>query len=163
LSYPGAPELCGDFADNDCNGLADDRDFDLDGWVAVQCGGEDCNDNSDVASPNGVEVCGDSTDNDCDGSVDNKDGDFDGFIDRLCGGPDCNDARGDVKPGAPELCGGGRNNGNRQIDEKGGDADGHKDDDEPASAQAQHPAPIERSMCVRHGMDAMLVGDASDR
>ncbi len=128
LSYPGAAELCGDFADNDCNGVDDDRDFDQDGWIAVQCGGPDCNDNSLEAKPNGVEVCGDTLDNDCDGSVDNRDVDRDGFIDRLCGGPDCNDARVDVKPGALELCDGLDNNCNGQTDEKDADADGFIDE-----------------------------------
>jgi len=127
LSYPGASELCGDFADNDCNGVADDRDFDQDGWIAVQCGGEDCNDNSPLASPTGAEVCGDRVDNDCDGSVDNKDADGDGFIDKLCGGGDCNDARNDIKPGAPEQCDGLDNDCNGIKDEKDLDADGYVD------------------------------------
>lgn len=47
-------------------------DADLDGSVAVSCGGDDCRDNDPTVSPNMPEI-NDGIDNDCDGTVDETD------------------------------------------------------------------------------------------
>ena len=95
---PDAAESC-DGADNDCDGLTDDDDPDLDvstqaTWYAdadadgygdadtsaLSCDAPsgyveddaDCDDTADAAHPGGVEIC-DGLDNDCDGAVDGED------------------------------------------------------------------------------------------
>lgn len=45
-------------------------DSDVDGYVAVQAGGDDCNDGDAAINPGAVEIAGDGVDNDCDGAVD---------------------------------------------------------------------------------------------
>ncbi len=47
-------------------------DADLDGSVAVSCGGDDCRDNDPTVAPNMAEIR-DGFDNDCDGLVDETD------------------------------------------------------------------------------------------
>ncbi len=91
---PGATEICNDGKDNDCNGVADDRDpacegffdkwqlksrtlnkylgytdADNDSTVAA----EDCNDNDPYINPAATEICDDSVDNNCDGVADAED------------------------------------------------------------------------------------------
>jgi len=76
-SYPDADELCDDL-DNDCDGEIDEnliRDGDQDGYERAACGGEDCNDQSANANPDGLEDCSDGLDNDCDGATDGEDED----------------------------------------------------------------------------------------
>lgn len=106
-TYPGAPEICGDGKDNDCNGLIDDvfltlniPDKDGDGYgdanapFVLYCGlqpgyvsvGGDCDDGDNTVYPNAPELC-DGKDNDCNGQVDDGiakpvwylDSDGDGF------------------------------------------------------------------------------------
>ncbi|MEM9188332.1 MAG: putative metal-binding motif-containing protein [Myxococcota bacterium] len=47
------------------------RDDDDDGFASMACGGNDCNDNSNLAFPGGSESC-DGVDNDCNGVVDDQ-------------------------------------------------------------------------------------------
>ncbi|MCB9654246.1 MAG: VWA domain-containing protein [Deltaproteobacteria bacterium] len=62
-AYPGAPEICGDGVDNDCDGFADE-DVDEDGDGYTTCDG-DCDDRFDSIHPGATEVC-DGFNNDCD-------------------------------------------------------------------------------------------------
>lgn len=89
--YPqGTDEICGDGADNDCSGTADDKDQDGDGSIDEECGGDDCSDsnphiyptnpnpycNCESPYPQGnlesifAGNCADGIDNDCDGLFD---------------------------------------------------------------------------------------------
>ena len=97
--YLGAPELCNNFQDDDCDGQVDESDAidktewfeDLDGdgfgngsvsqlsctppsGYVDQFG--DCNDNDDLISPAADEVC-DGADNNCDGLIDDADANLD--------------------------------------------------------------------------------------
>ena len=59
-------ELCGNPVDEDCSGLADDRDADADGWVSDDplCGGTDCDDGHPHVHPGAPEYR-DGKDNNC--------------------------------------------------------------------------------------------------
>lgn len=111
-SYPGAPDLCGDDVDQDCNGMDGER---VVSWYADGDGDDfgdrsevafeacypanhpgyvpnrlDCDDQDDTIHPRALELC-DGVDRDCDGEIDNAsrprtwylDGDGDGFGDPL--------------------------------------------------------------------------------
>ena len=68
-TYPGAPEICGDGVDQDCNGDIDDgacsADNDGDGF-SINDG--DCNDNDPNTYPGAPEIECDGIDQDCDGA-----------------------------------------------------------------------------------------------
>jgi hypothetical protein len=119
--HPGAPEVCGDGVDQNCNGTPDDGcpgvdcvDKDGDGWPSgPDCVKEDCNDDDVSISPWAKEICADGIDNNCNGKIDEdcrkcEDLDHDGFPQ----GPecpldikqDCDDANPHIYPGAPESC-----------------------------------------------------------
>lgn len=131
--YPGAPELCGNGLDDNCNGFADEScpqcsDVDGDGFFAqIGCGIVDCNDVNPAINPGAAESCGDGLDNDCDGRVDEEDAfdavtyyrdlDGDGYGDPFftltaCNPPegyssvggDCNEDAASSNPGQPERC-----------------------------------------------------------
>ncbi len=61
--YTGAPEICGDGIDQDCDG-ADCEDQDQDGQSVSQ---GDCNDHDDTIYTGAPEICGDDIDQNCDG------------------------------------------------------------------------------------------------
>lgn len=104
--HPGATEICTDFLDNDCDGLADFRDtvdcgsyFDADGDGYCPGGrdgngngncadpGEDaepgdCDDTQSSINPGMMEICtNDGVDDDCDGLASLADPDCSGWID----------------------------------------------------------------------------------
>ncbi len=138
-SFPGAPEICGDGRDNNCDGATDEScsactDVDGDGFFAqVGCGIVDCNDNDPAINPDALESCGDGVDNDCDAQIDEPDafnaqsfffdGDADGFgtesdtvlacvppASYVADSGDCNDFDPGSFPGATEICGDGVDN-----------------------------------------------------
>jgi predicted CXXCH cytochrome family protein len=106
--YPGAPELCTDGKDNDCNGLKDCADpnaincpaitdADGDGYdVAGICGTADCDDNDNKVYPGAAEIC-DGKDSNCDGWKAPSDKDTDGDGVPVCAG-DCNDNNANISP-----------------------------------------------------------------
>jgi len=100
--FPGADEVCGDSLDNDCNGIADDADLDLDGEIDAACGGDDCNDADDTINTSATEICN-GIDDDCSGAPEDggEDADADGFL--ICDG-DCDDSDATINPDAVEVC-----------------------------------------------------------
>jgi hypothetical protein len=65
--FPGAEEACNGL-DDDCDGVADDPwDFDLDGFAAPFCGGDDCDDADPDVNPGAADTCEDGRDTNCDG------------------------------------------------------------------------------------------------
>ncbi len=111
--YPGAPEICGDGIDQDCNGqdkqCPQNHDADGDGYDSTQYGGTDCDDGDPNINPSMPEICGNQVDENCDGIVEdcNYDRDQDQYVDYMYGGTDCNDQDASIHPGAPEICGDG--------------------------------------------------------
>ncbi len=108
--YPGAPEVCGDHVDQDCDGGdvgCSAGDNDGDGYTENKC---DCDDGDPGIHPGATDVCGDNIDQDCvggDAVCSCPDADGDGFADASCGGFDCNDGAFAINPDAPETCGDG--------------------------------------------------------
>ena len=121
--FPGAPDVCGDGVDSDCDGTVE-IDADLDGFYAC----EDCDDTDATVNPAAVELC-DGLDNDCNGLADFDvagEVDLDGDGDLSC--VDCDDLDYTAGPSRPERCDGIDNdcNGSADFGGPGGedDADG---------------------------------------
>ena len=107
-TYPGADDIPYDGKDNDCccetegedsECCGDLVDWDGDGYVAANAGGDDCNDGNPAIYPGAQEVCYDGIDQDCAGDEDSDDCDGDGH-DRYT---DCNDEDPSAYPGAEEV------------------------------------------------------------
>ena len=108
---------------------AADGDSDGDGHDAVECGGDDCNDNDPAVFGGGLEVCDSAgVDEDCVPTTVGVDADGDGFVSRdccylapgavdaSCGG-DCDDSNSEISPSAPEACNGEDDDCDLQVDE----------------------------------------------
>lgn len=70
---PNAEEICGDGIDQDCDGqdpacMVDANDADGDGFIAVQLGGDDCQDYDRATHPGAIDVPDDGRDQDCSGA-----------------------------------------------------------------------------------------------
>jgi alpha-tubulin suppressor-like RCC1 family protein len=112
------------------------EDADGDGVLALDCGGDDCNDANADAFPGAIEVCdSDGVDEDCDPStLGGVDEDGDGFVDARCCngaacGDDCDDRRNDVKPGQVEICDRYDNDCDGTVDEMAADVPWYPDCD----------------------------------
>ena len=139
-AYPGAAEQCDGTVDNDCDGVSDPSELDIDGDGVSPCAG-DCGDDTAAQFPGAVEVC-DGLDTDCSGTADadEVDGDGDGWLvcapfvanqGGLQGGGDCDDSEPAFSPGAAEDCDGfdtdcsSGDPASADADEQDNDADGY--------------------------------------
>jgi len=108
---PGAPEVCYDGLDNNCDTIIDCcTDADGDGYyVEPGCGTAiDCDDSNPNIHPDAPEVCYDGIDNDCDYQIDEgccTDADGDGYYAEAgCGTEiDCDDSNPNINPGACDI------------------------------------------------------------
>ncbi|MFH2010379.1 MAG: putative metal-binding motif-containing protein [bacterium] len=131
---PGAPEVCGNGIDDNCNGVIDEI-VDEDGDGYTNCEPIDCDDTNAEVYPGAVELC-DGLDNNCDGACDEEfDLDGDGYtacpdgtgalagVDGFCGEVptpalwDCDDNSDTTNPGQVEVCNGRDDNCDGQVDE----------------------------------------------
>jgi hypothetical protein len=133
-----APKPVADVVDLTVN-YTIDCDLDDDGFDAIACGGEDCDDRFDNVHPGADELC-DGADQDCDGGVDEEavdrptwyaDNDRDAFGDAEVSvlsclrpdsywadnGEDCDDDSLVNHPEADELCDGDDNDCDDEVDE----------------------------------------------
>ena len=122
--YPGAPQVCGDGLNNDCNDpdwplsvQVGDADQDGDGYRI--CEG-DCDDSRSAIRPGMPQIC-DGFNNDCSApswpsivGTNEFDNDGDGYP--TCQG-DCDDANSLVAPASAEVCNGIDENCNGLVDE----------------------------------------------
>lgn len=158
-------DLCPEDPENSCDACVD-RDKDKDGYLEIECGGDDCDDGNPSAFPGATEIQCNDIDEDCNGSdlcehpefkTYFEDADGDGF-----GNPeksieeetqpdgytqnnkDCNDENKDISPDAEEVCDEIDNDCDEQVDEgvlsnffEDQDGDGYGDPDSKVQACEQ--------------------------
>ena len=113
-------QTCDDATRRCVTECASNGDADGDGHLAIECGGDDCDDSDGERFPGNTEIC-DDQDHDCDDRTlagPNGDVDGDGYVSSACcvpdpfgAGPpicgrDCDDNASGVNPGTPESCNG---------------------------------------------------------
>jgi hypothetical protein len=131
-----------------------ERDADGDGYQAIECGGDDCDDSDADRFPGNEELCDATHDEDCDPTTfGQRDWDEDGFTDALCCnedeqgekycGDDCNDFDSTTHPMATEVCDEIDNDCDSETDEdkridgfEDNDRDRHGNPDKPMQACA---------------------------
>ena len=185
LINPDQPEVC-DGLDNDCDGTFDDVDDDEDGFLADDCGGDDCDDtdaaihpqadtdgdgfhacldcddNDAFVYPGLTEICDDGVDQNCNGEDLLSDIDGDTYASVPCGGDDCDDAAADVNPGATDICDGVDLNCDGDTTTTDEDGDGFFDadcggQDCDDSLQSIHPDAVEVCDGVDNNCDGELL------
>ncbi len=97
-SYDGAPELCGDLVDNDCDGVADEDCPCVDGAIEVCYDGPEGTNGVGDCRP-GYRVCADAAWGECQGQVVPR-----GDEESLCNGADEN-CDGQIDEGLVNACG----------------------------------------------------------
>jgi len=191
LVNPDEPEAC-DGLDNDCDGDTDNVDADGDGFLAVDCGGDDCDDtdpaintqtdvdgdgfhactdcddNNAFIYPGVAEICDDGVDQNCNGSDLVGDSDGDTYDSTACGGDDCDDELATVHPGATDICDGVDLNCDGNTTTVDEDSDGFFDadcggQDCDDTMQGIHPDAVEVCDGVDNNCDgALLDGGEED-
>lgn len=139
----GAGQRCEEALARCVTACAETADADGDGFSAIVCGGDDCDDSDADRFPGNPEVCDAAGhDEDCDLSTvagAGGDADEDGFVSAACCnaqadgslmcGDDCDDDEADVNPSAVEVCNGVDDDCNGLLDhpQEDNDGDGHAD------------------------------------
>ena len=117
---PGATETPYNGIDENCNGLADDTDFDSDGYEYT----EECDDSDAAINPAATEIPYNSIDENCNGMTDDDDVDGDGYLEAN----DCDDDDAAINPAATEIYYNGIDeNCNGLTDDDDVDGDGYLD------------------------------------
>ena len=101
--------------------LVNNCDKDYDGYLALECGGSDCDDLDLNLNPGEPDLVGNGTDENCDG-LDGVDWDGDEQASVASGGTDCNDTNLEIFEGQADTVGNGTDDNCDGID--GVDADG---------------------------------------
>ncbi len=126
---PGEKEKAYNGIDDDCSGKTSDGDFDLDGYDAIEYGGDDCDDSDFDIHPGAEEICN-GMDDDCDAETDE---DFE--IGEACTGMgQCGDGVWECASESATRCstmpGGSQDQSSEEIcDRLDNDCDGETDED----------------------------------
>ncbi|MEQ1500639.1 MAG: MopE-related protein [Myxococcota bacterium] len=124
--HPGLAESC-DLKDNDCNGVVDDKDLDVDGHVDEACPAypgplpvDDCDDANGTVFPSAAEQA-DGLDNDCNGAIDDGLSVYDNDGDCFCTAVSCVDS---VNQACTSVDPGDCDDSDPALNPRDGDGDG---------------------------------------